>query len=194
MGTTKSNIVSSRSHAIISFSLASTINGIVTNKQNLVICDLAGSERIKKTGATGEQLIEAQNINSSLSVLCNCIRQLGDEEKKVSWRDSKLTRLLKPSFTCQRPRIALLVCISPHSKDASESMSSIAFAQSAMKTKIRPKGEKGVIAAQTSLICELQQDIAKHEQTISRFKGEMQKYKQSKADLQNSNIKLNEDK
>lgn len=29
-------------------------------------CDLAGSERIKKTGASGERLREAQDINSSL--------------------------------------------------------------------------------------------------------------------------------
>ena len=31
-----------------------------------VRCDLAGSERIKKTKASGERLQEAQHINSSL--------------------------------------------------------------------------------------------------------------------------------
>lgn len=29
-------------------------------------CDLAGSERIKRTGASGDRLSEAQHINSSL--------------------------------------------------------------------------------------------------------------------------------
>lgn len=35
----------------------------------LNLCDLAGSEKIKKTKATGDTLIEAKNINKSLHAL-----------------------------------------------------------------------------------------------------------------------------
>jgi hypothetical protein len=39
--------------------------------------DLAGSERISKTAATGDRLKEAQSINKSLSALGNVICALG---------------------------------------------------------------------------------------------------------------------
>ena len=59
--------------------------------------DLAGSERAKKTGAVGSVLKEGININKSLLALGNVIQALTEEGKKihhVSYRDSKLTRIL----------------------------------------------------------------------------------------------------
>jgi len=47
--------------------MASGMSSLKTSRINLV--DLAGSERQKKTGAAGEQLKEAGNINRSLSQL-----------------------------------------------------------------------------------------------------------------------------
>ena len=43
----------------------------------LTLCDLAGSERVSKTEATGQRLVEAASINKSLSALgqvrtCKC--------------------------------------------------------------------------------------------------------------------------
>jgi kinesin family protein 20 len=42
----------------------------------LSFCDLAGTERIKKTQNTGERQKEAGNINTSLLVLGRCIKVL----------------------------------------------------------------------------------------------------------------------
>lgn len=39
------------------------------SKGTLVLCDLAGSERISKTEAEGQRLVEAAAINKSLSAL-----------------------------------------------------------------------------------------------------------------------------
>ena len=39
------------------------------SKGVLTLCDLAGSERISKTEATGQRLVEAAAINKSLSAL-----------------------------------------------------------------------------------------------------------------------------
>lgn len=57
--------------------------------------DLAGSEKISKTGVTGQQLEEAKNINKSLTALGMVINALTSEKEGfVPYRDSKLTRLL----------------------------------------------------------------------------------------------------
>jgi len=42
------------------------------------LIDLAGSERISKSGVTGQQLKEAKCINQSLSELGNCIQARGE--------------------------------------------------------------------------------------------------------------------
>lgn len=60
------------------------------------LVDLAGSERSKKTGTTGDRFKEGVNINKGLLVLGNVISQLGEGNQNfVSYRDSKLTRLLQ---------------------------------------------------------------------------------------------------
>ena len=48
----------------------------LTTTGKLTLVDLAGSESQKKTGATGDQLKEANAINSSLSALGNVISAL----------------------------------------------------------------------------------------------------------------------
>lgn len=61
--------------------------------------DLAGSERLNKTGATGDRFRELTNINWSLSALGNVISALVDgKSSHVPYRDSKLTRLLQDSL------------------------------------------------------------------------------------------------
>lgn len=60
--------------------------------------DLAGSERAKKTGATGERFKEGVNINKGLLALGNVISALCDDGGRgghIPYRDSKLTRLLQ---------------------------------------------------------------------------------------------------
>ena len=59
---------SSRSHAVFTIYYKETGGGkMIDAKFNIV--DLAGSERQSKTGATGQRLEEANNINKSLTNL-----------------------------------------------------------------------------------------------------------------------------
>ncbi|KAL3852448.1 hypothetical protein ACJMK2_016085, partial [Sinanodonta woodiana] len=60
----------SRSHLLLMLSLEGhdKVTSAVSNG-TLTLCDLAGSERISKTEAEGQRLVEAAAINKSLSAL-----------------------------------------------------------------------------------------------------------------------------
>lgn len=93
---------SSRSHAVFTIFYKETGGGkMIDAKFNIV--DLAGSERQSKTGATGQRLEEANNINKSLTNLGIVIEALARNcEKKqtnfVPYRNSMLTHILSESL------------------------------------------------------------------------------------------------
>ncbi|CAK9206146.1 unnamed protein product [Sphagnum troendelagicum] len=99
---TNMNRESSRSHSVFTCIIESkwecdSMTNIRFGRLNLV--DLAGSERQKSSGAEGERLKEAANINKSLSTLGLVIMILVDvangKPRHVPYRDSKLTFLLQ---------------------------------------------------------------------------------------------------
>ena len=61
---------SSRSHLVLMITIEGQdkVTGAIS-KGVLTLCDLAGSERVGKTEATGQRLVEAAAINKSLSAL-----------------------------------------------------------------------------------------------------------------------------
>ena len=95
------NAVSSRSHSIFIVTVLQKNTETDTSKLGkLYCCDLAGSEKISKTEATGSTLEEAKMINNTLSALGNVINALTEGKKGgfVPYRDSKLTRILQESL------------------------------------------------------------------------------------------------
>eukprot|EP00937_MAST-01D_sp_MAST-1D-sp2_P000772 g772.t1 len=141
VGVTKMNEHSSRSHTIFRLVVESrqrqvggadeVDGGVLAGTLNLV--DLAGSESVRLTGAEGQRLKEAGNINKSLLTLSRVIQTLGEAAKQgianphVSFRDSKLTRLLQPSLA-GNTRTAIICCISPRDKYLEETLSTLKFA------------------------------------------------------------------
>ncbi len=105
----------------------------------LHMIDLAGSERISKTAASGHRLKEAQSINKSLSALGNVICALGraDGAAKghVPFRDSKLTHLLSESLSGSS-KVIMMLCISPTQVCGPETLCSLKFAQRCRATKL----------------------------------------------------------
>lgn len=99
----------------------------------LNLVDLAGSERVQKTGATGSTLKEAGHINKSLMTLGACILALSEGKLgHIPFRDSKLTWLLGNSLG-GNSRTAVICAISPASRNRSETVSTLQFANRAKK-------------------------------------------------------------
>jgi len=97
------NSNSSRSHTIFSILIESyeNINNTeVIRKSKLNLIDLAGSEKIDKTGVKGLSLEESKNINLSLFNLGSVIIALTSNNKNsiIPYRNSILTSILKDSL------------------------------------------------------------------------------------------------
>lgn len=78
----------------------------------------------------GERLKEAGKINTSLLTLARVIESLGSGNGHVSFRDSKLTRILQPSLV-GNTRTAVICCVSPALKFQEETRSTLGFASRA---------------------------------------------------------------
>jgi len=97
---TKQNARSSRSHTILVIEIESKLLDGSEGKSKLNLIDLAGSEKNRNTGATGDKLKEANKINQSLSQLNLVFKFLTTPSQNnfVPYNDSKLTRLLRNSL------------------------------------------------------------------------------------------------
>ncbi|XP_051208178.1 E3 ubiquitin-protein ligase listerin isoform X5 [Lolium perenne] len=147
VGSTDVNEHSSRSHSMLCITVSANnlINNVCT-KSKLWLVDLAGSERNAKTGAQGDRLEEAKNINRSLSALGNVIAALASGHSHIPYRDSKLTYLLQ-DFLGGDSKALLLVQISPSDNDLAETIDTLKFAERAMGVELGPaKRQKGYLA------------------------------------------------
>lgn len=161
---TKMNATSSRSHSLFTLILQqkSADGSVKTGKLNLA--DLAGSEKVGKTGAVGETLDEAKKINQSLSALGNCINALTKQKRgHVPFRDSKLTFILRESLG-GNSKTTLVVNCSPDKFNIDETISTLQFAQRAKMIK------NSVSVNKQRSVEELNQIIAKLTKEISQLK------------------------
>ncbi|KAL3291955.1 kinesin family member 22 [Colletotrichum asianum] len=90
---TKLNAHSSRSHAILRVKVTQTTGDTIRESTASAI-DLAGSEDNRRTDNGKERLIESAAINKSLFVLSQCIDAIGRGDKRIPYRESKMTRIL----------------------------------------------------------------------------------------------------
>ena len=184
---TKMNAHSSRSHAIlivrversIKVSTKTKVKNIRQASDRIITCsklylvDLAGSERVKKTGATNMRLEEAKKINVSLLALGNVISALSDPKSThISYRDSKLTRLLQDSLG-GNSKTSLIVTVSPSTYNTEETISSLFFALRAMKVQNKPIINKTV--DYQALCIKLQEDLDKLNDEYAKLKIEYEK-------------------
>lgn len=140
---TSINPHSSRSHCIFTIKIAQVVNGMVNvcRLNHFNFCDLAGSERLKKTMNEGDRLKESNNINASLLVLGRCINCIRENQKKnikkiVPYRDSKLTRLFQRALSGNES-ISMIVNINPTAVMLEESLHTLNFSAVAKEVVLK---------------------------------------------------------
>ncbi|XP_045826070.1 kinesin-like protein KIN-14C isoform X1 [Trifolium pratense] len=140
MGRTQMNEQSSRSHFVVTLRICGTNENTEQQVQGVLnLIDLAGSERLSRSGATGDRLKETQAINQSLSSLSNVIFALAKKEEHVPFRDSKLTHLLQPCLEGDSKTL-MFVNISPDQSSIDESLCSLRFAARVNAVKLGFQG------------------------------------------------------
>jgi len=116
---TLANASSSRSHVIVIFSVGDG---------KLLLVDLAGLERVKRSGAEGSLLREAQNINRSLQSLGDVVEALRRGSQHVPWRNTKLARLLGGALS-GGSETAVIVCVAADAARSDEALAALCFAE-----------------------------------------------------------------
>lgn len=136
VASTDMNAVSSRSHSVFTLHLTALHP---ENRQalrgTLNLCDLAGSERLDRSKATGDRAKEAMAINKSLSSLTDVFVSIGRKASHIPFRNSKLTYLLQPSLSGDGKTL-MLVNLSPTVMSVQETLCSLRFAAQVNKCEL----------------------------------------------------------
>ncbi|CAM8918340.1 unnamed protein product [Rhodiola kirilowii] len=167
---TNMNLASSRSHSVFTCIIESKWESQGVNHHRfarLNLVDLAGSERQKSSGAEGERLKEATNINKSLStlglVIMNLVSISNGKSLHVPYRDSKLTFLLQDSLG-GNSKTTIIANISPSICCSAETLSTLKFAQRAKFIKnnaIVNEDASGDVIALRLQIQQLKKEVAR---------------------------------
>ncbi|KAM7259936.1 hypothetical protein ACFE04_015677 [Oxalis oulophora] len=167
---TNMNRASSRSHSVFTCIIESKweSQGVTHHRfARLNLVDLAGSERQKSSGAEGERLKEATNINKSLStlglVIMNLVSVSNGKPVHVPYRDSKLTFLLQDSLG-GNSKTTIIANISPSICCSLETLSTLKFAQRAKFIKnnaIVNEDASGDVIAMRLQIQQLKKEVSR---------------------------------
>ncbi|KAK4761551.1 hypothetical protein SAY87_029435 [Trapa incisa] len=171
VGATALNERSSRSHSILTVHVRGTdseTNDILRGSLHLI--DLAGSERVDRSEATGDRLREAQHINKSLSALGDVIFALAQKNSHVPYRNSKLTQVLQSSLGGQAKTL-MFVQLNPDVGSFSETISTLKFAErvSGVELGAARSNKEG------KEVRELIQQVASLKDTIAKKDGEIER-------------------
>lgn len=133
---TELNAHSSRSHAVVIFTVArkrlDPSGKEHTTVGKLFLVDLAGSERLKKSKSVAQRAVEARAINLSLTSLGKCVSARAMGSQHVPFRDSKLTRLLQESLG-GNAKTSMIIAIRGDDGHAEETFQSLEFGSRAMR-------------------------------------------------------------
>ncbi|NXP05318.1 KI20B protein, partial [Thinocorus orbignyianus] len=143
VASTKLNTSSSRSHSIFTVKILKVEDSgtpRVTRVNELLMCDLAGSERCTKTHNEGDRLRESGNINTSLLTLGKCINALKNCQQSklqqhIPFRESKLTHFLQTFFS-GKGKVHMMVNISQRASAYDETLSVLKFSAIAQKVLV----------------------------------------------------------
>ncbi|CAG9315273.1 unnamed protein product [Blepharisma stoltei] len=181
VGAHRMNNESSRSHLIFSIAVSQTSTEDFTTKVGkLHLIDLAGSEKVDKTGAEGTRLEEAKKINKSLTILGQVITALSEGKRGyIPYRDSKLTRILQDSLG-GNSRTSLIITCSPSSWNELETISSLRFGMRAKMIKNTPKVNiESTVGELKLLLAAAKEEIHQKNKKIKRLENNQSQLEES---------------
>ena len=109
--------------------------------------DLAGSERWADTYDNDKQTrLEGAEINKSLLALKECIRALDMDAGHVPFRGSKLTSVLRDSFTGKNARTVMIANVSPSSSSCEHTLNTLRYADRVKEIKKEESSTKRTVA------------------------------------------------
>jgi hypothetical protein len=124
---------SSRSHLILTVKVFCTGDDSQQDTRGkIMMLDLAGSERLKKSQATGHVQKEAIEINRSLTALGDVMEALTQGLRQVPYRNHKLTQVMQDSLGRSAKTLMLVNC-SPASSNLDETQMSLKYATRAKR-------------------------------------------------------------
>lgn len=133
-GVTGANADSSRSHAILQLQLKN-VRDQQREYGKMSFIDLAGSERGADTIDQNKQTrLDGAEINKSLLALKECIRALDLEKKHTPFRGSKLTQVLKDSFTGDS-KTTMIANVSPANSCCEHTLNTLRYADRVKELK-----------------------------------------------------------
>ncbi|XP_015164426.1 kinesin-like protein KIFC3 isoform X2 [Solanum tuberosum] len=173
---TNVNETSSRSHCLTRISIyryGDTLGG-KPEATKLWMVDLGGSERLLKTGATGQTLDEGRAINLSLSALGDVIAALRRKKGHVPYRNSKLTQVLKDSLG-DKSKVLMVVHVSPYEEDVGETTCSCTFAKRARAAECNRELSEESKKQREKRIAELEEQMKEAEEGCTDLSTQIQK-------------------
>lgn len=173
---TNVNEASSRSHCLtrITIHRLGDSPGAKAEVSKLWMVDLGGSERLLKTGATGQTLDEGRAINLSLSALGDVIAALRRKKGHVPYRNSKLTQILRDSLG-DGSKVMMFVHVSPYEEDVGETICSVSFAKRARAVECTRELSEELKRQKEKKISELEDEMAEAEEECEKLRKQIQK-------------------
>jgi len=118
---------SSRSHLVLTIKVTGINRETLQDLQGkIMLLDLAGSERLKKSQATGNVQKEAIEINKSLTALGDVMEALTQGQKQIPYRNHKLTQVMQDSLGKDAKALMFVNC-SPASSNLDETLMSLKY-------------------------------------------------------------------
>ncbi|KAI9670070.1 MAG: hypothetical protein M1829_004797 [Trizodia sp. TS-e1964] len=131
---TKLNAHSSRSHAVLCVKVTVTKDG-ESRMSTASAIDLAGSEDNRRTDNGKERLVESASINKSLFVLAQCVEAITTGQKRIPYRESKMTRIL--SLGQNNGLTIMILNLAPVKSYHLDTLSSLNFSNRTKKIEVR---------------------------------------------------------
>lgn len=167
---TKMNSESSRSHLMLVIRIVGVHRETLQKRRGKIfLCDLAGSERLKKSETVGEAQKESIDINKSLTALGDVIQALVKGAPHIPYKNHKLTQVMADALGGTSKTLMFVNC-SPASSNWDETTMSLKYATRAKHITNDVKKKTQAIRSKTNTLDKDKQEETSKTNTVDKDK------------------------